>query len=87
MAKKPTPARKSAPARTAASKTRSARPAASTEVRNSAIPPKLATARPVELTHEMIAQRAYDIYCSGQGGTDVENWCRAERELRAELDL
>jgi hypothetical protein len=31
----------------------------------------------------MIARRAYEIYRSGKGGSDFENWCRAERELRA----
>jgi hypothetical protein len=32
---------------------------------------------------EEIAKRAYEIYKSGKGGSDVENWYRAERELRA----
>ena len=37
-------------------------------------------AKPV--THELIARRAYEIWASGQGGTETENWIRAERELR-----
>jgi hypothetical protein len=34
-----------------------------------------------EITHDMIARRAYEIYISGTGGSEFENWCRAEREL------
>jgi hypothetical protein len=34
------------------------------------------------VTFEMIAQRAYEIWQSGTGGSDFDNWCRAERELR-----
>jgi hypothetical protein len=35
-----------------------------------------------QVTHEMIAKRAYEIYTSGQGGSEHDNWIRAERELR-----
>jgi DUF2934 family protein len=35
-----------------------------------------------EITQEMIAERAYHISESGEGGTDDENWLRAEAELR-----
>jgi len=52
----------------------------STPVRNTAIP-KIPTA-PKTITHEMIAKRAYEIYQSGKGGTQLENWLRAERELK-----
>jgi hypothetical protein len=36
-----------------------------------------------ELTHEQIAQRAYEIFVArgATHGQDVEDWCRAEREL------
>jgi len=37
---------------------------------------------PKEPTHDEIAQRAYEISQSGRGGTDEENWHRAEQELR-----
>ncbi|HKO19881.1 MAG TPA: DUF2934 domain-containing protein [Acidobacteriaceae bacterium] len=78
MAKKtvaPKPATKIAPV----SKT----VASTTAVRNSPIP----KAQPVtparrEVTHAMISQRAYDIYCSGCGGGEIEHWLRAERELK-----
>jgi hypothetical protein len=55
-------------------------------VRNSAIPkgvggPVMQIKR--DLTHADIAKRAYEIYQSGKGGTQLENWLRAERELRA----
>jgi hypothetical protein len=35
-----------------------------------------------EITDEMIAERAYHISQSGNGGSDEENWLRAEAELR-----
>jgi DUF2934 family protein len=35
-----------------------------------------------EITQEMVAERAYHISQSGEGGTDEENWHRAEAELR-----
>jgi hypothetical protein len=35
-----------------------------------------------EITHDMIARRAYEIHLSGTGGSEFDNWCRAERELR-----
>ncbi|HRK31912.1 MAG TPA: DUF2934 domain-containing protein [Tepidisphaeraceae bacterium] len=68
-----------------------------TVVRNSAVPkPKPRTAAkvspvataaavvstPGEVTYEMIATRAYFIAQSGFGGSEFENWLRAEWELR-----
>ena len=35
-----------------------------------------------EVTEAMIAERAYHIALSGEGGSDEENWLRAEAELR-----
>jgi hypothetical protein len=32
--------------------------------------------------HEEVARLAYEISCGDDGGSDVENWARAERELR-----
>jgi len=55
---------------------------ATTISRNTPVP------RPVakrEITYEMIAKRAYEIYASGKGGSQLDNWFRAERELRAGL--
>jgi hypothetical protein len=37
-----------------------------------------------QVTQEMIAKRAYEIYTSGKGGSQMENWLRAERELRGQ---
>jgi|HubBroStandDraft_1064217.scaffolds.fasta_scaffold339232_2 hypothetical protein len=48
--------------------------------RNSPVPRPAAPKR--EITHEMIAKRAYEIYRSGKGGDQLGNWLRAERELR-----
>ena len=53
----------------------------SSPVRNSAVPkPQPAPKR--EITREMIAKRAYEIYLSGRGGSEAEHWLQAERELR-----
>jgi hypothetical protein len=41
-----------------------------------------AKAKLPNLTHEMIAERAYHISRSEIRGTDEENWHRAEAELR-----
>ena len=81
MAKKnPAPANKK-PATSSRSK--------STPVRNTAIPKvkkaAAAAAPAVVITSEMIAKRAYEIYASGTGGSEQDNWFRAERELRAGL--
>jgi hypothetical protein len=58
-------------------------PIKTTAVRNTSIPktPKVATTNRV-ITHELIAERAYFISISGNGGSQDENWNRAERELR-----
>ncbi len=42
--------------------------------------PARPTSKPV--SQELIARRAYEIWASGQGGSELENWIRAERELR-----
>ena len=57
--------------------------AASTPVRNTPIP-KVAAAAPAkkEITFDQISQRAYEIWQSGTGGSETDNWLRAERELR-----
>lgn len=63
-----------------------------TVVRNSAIPktrsknaaPSAAiatVAAPAQVTFEMIATRAYFIAQSGYGGSEADNWLRAEWEL------
>ena len=38
-----------------------------------------------EPSHELIAKRAYEIHISGKGGSQTDNWYRAERELKAGL--
>ena len=55
--------------------------AASTPVRNTPIPKAAAPARK-EVTHDMISLRAYSIHLSGAGGSEMDNWLRAERELK-----
>lgn len=54
--------------------------AAATGVRNSAIPKSAAASS--QITEEQIAARAYEIFLSDAGGSQDENWLRAERELR-----
>ena len=64
---------------------------ASTPVRNTPVPKVGATvaSRPAvpsakrEITHADIAKRAYEIWASGRGGSETDNWHRAERELRS----
>lgn len=60
-----------------------------TTVRNSAVPkatkPAATIAKAaaiVEPTFDQIAKRAYEIFASGTGGSEADNWFRAERELR-----
>lgn len=53
----------------------------STPVRNTPIPKVAAVKK--EITYEQIARRAFEIHCSGQGGSETDNWYRAERELRS----
>jgi hypothetical protein len=56
-----------------------------TEVRNTAIPRVTKSAAPAprkEITQEAISLRAYEIYCSGVGGSEADHWHQAERELR-----
>jgi hypothetical protein len=57
------------------------------EVRNSPIPRQTSPSQQQsggrQITREMIARRAYEIWKSGSGGSEMDNWLRAERELRA----
>jgi hypothetical protein len=53
-----------------------------TPVRNTPIPKPGNSRR--QPTHEQIAKRAYEISISGSGGSEFDNWLRAERELRGE---
>jgi hypothetical protein len=60
--------------------------AGSTPVRNTSVPkakskPAAAAAKAAP-TYEQIAVRAYEISQSPQCGSEFDNWCRAERELR-----
>jgi len=51
-----------------------------TPVRNSAIP-KVTPVAKKEITRDMIAKRAYEIWASGKGGSELQNWQTAEAEL------
>lgn len=54
-----------------------------TPIRNTAVPPRTTAPAPKrEITHEMIARRAYEISQSPQCGSEFDNWVRAERELK-----
>ena len=46
--------------------------------------PKKAAQPDQAISEEDIARRAYEISLGPEGGTDEENWLRAERELRSE---
>jgi hypothetical protein len=67
------------------SKAPAAAPVSSTPVRNSAVPPRTIVSSPARKSapsHDQIAHRAYEIWQSGKGGSQDDNWFRAERELR-----
>jgi hypothetical protein len=58
-----------------------------TPVRNTTLPPRQNTSqysppKKTPPTQDQIARRAYEIWKSGKGGSQDENWFRAERELR-----
>jgi hypothetical protein len=53
-----------------------------TPMRNTAVPPKATPAPRKEVTHDMIAKRAYEISRSASCGSEFDNWVRAERELK-----
>ena len=81
MAKKSTTASKNGAS--VAAKTATVAPVV-TAVRNSAVPPKApaVAARKAAPTYDQIALAAYYIWKSGYGGSQEENWFRAERQLR-----
>ena len=67
----------------AAAKPAAAAAVTSTPVRNTPVPKgAVRQAAKKEVTYGDIAQRAYEIWASGQGGSEMDNWLRAERELR-----
>ena len=76
-APRPSIPQQSAPPKAAPPKSASPAPAAPAAA---AAAPARPASKPV--TQELIARRAYEIWASGQGGTELENWIRAERELR-----
>jgi hypothetical protein len=69
---------------TVVSKKPAAKVAVSTPVRNSAIPKAVPVAvrKSIEITSEQIARRAFEIFASGKGGSEQDNWFAAERQLR-----
>ncbi len=81
MAKKPaTKSPTAAPSKAIASRSHVV---SSTPVRNTPLP-KVSVGSPSrkEITHDQIARRAYQIHLSKTGGSESDNWHRAERELR-----
>ena len=58
----------------------------STPVRNTSVPPRTISSGPATKksppSYDQIARRAYEIWQSGKGGSQDDNWYRAERELR-----
>jgi hypothetical protein len=77
------PSKKPAATPVAAAKPAPAPAVASTPVRNSPVPKgAVRPAAKKEVTYGDIAQRAYEIWSSGQGGSETDNWLRAERELK-----
>lgn len=64
-----------------------AKAAASSKSRGMSLAPQVTEAAgmaaPASPSREAIAQRAREIWQSGKGGSDLQNWLQAERELRA----
>jgi len=54
----------------------------STPVRNTPVP-KVSTKKTLDISSDMIAKRAFEIHASGKGGSELDNWFAAERELRS----
>lgn len=59
-------------------------PVATTTVRNTSIPPKTPAPAPAKkaVTYEAIAVRTFEIWASGKGGSEHQNWLQAETELK-----
>lgn len=81
------PGRKNAVSNSKSRSSVASAPVSSTPVRNTSLPPRQPTGGSTSIkksppTHDQIARRAYDIWKSGRGGSQDENWYRAERELR-----
>jgi len=76
------------PAKKTVSKAAPAKAVATSAVRNSPVPKvaksavKAAAPMARQVTQDDIARKAYEIWTSGQGGSEYDNWVRAERELR-----
>lgn len=86
MAKKIIPASK--PTKSPAPAAKPAAKAVSTPVRHSAVPKMPAVkpaAAPASFGYDDIALKAYFISQSGTGGSESDNWHRAEAELRSSL--
>jgi len=81
MAKKPSKSNSSSSSRGVKSKSAPAKSAPATVVRNTPIPRPSPVKR--EISQEMIAKRAYEIFISGKGTDQLGNWLRAERELKS----
>ena len=79
---KSTPAPKAPPAKSVAPAAKVAAPV-KTPARNTPVPRPQPVAR--EITNDMVAKRAFEIWVGGTGGSEHENWLRAERELRSGL--
>jgi hypothetical protein len=53
-----------------------------TPARKTTVPKAIIPVRK-EITREMVAKRAYEIFLSGRGGDELHNWLTAEHELRS----
>jgi Protein of unknown function (DUF2934) len=70
------------PTYSSSSRSTSSKAATSTASRNSPIPRPGSVKR--EVSREQIAKRAFEIFASGKGGSQDDNWLRAERELKGQ---
>ena len=81
MSKKITPSRK-IPAAKAKAKVATPAAVVSSPVRYTAIPKVAAPVAKAEVTSEMIARKAFELFATGRGGSELDHWFAAEAELR-----
>jgi hypothetical protein len=58
-------------------------PRKSTTTKSEPVTRKPSVRRRRKVTHEMIRERAYHLAISGSGGSPLDHWLTAERELLA----
>jgi hypothetical protein len=77
-----TPSKKVPAAKAKVTKVAAPEATVSTPVRYTAIPKAVAPVAQVQVTSEMIARKAFELFAAGRGGSELDHWFAAEAELR-----